>query len=196
MNKEPKLIAVLVVVVVFIFSIQFLVFESYQTIFPDTDENTNKYFDDSSSQNSDYNIYQDQEKSNNIEEFESQRALESNSQRTKIIGNEITKSNSNSQSQLGSSSPGTTNSLSSSSNSLQNLNILDQNQIIDVISSKLSQVHKIEKNKITQVLVDLTKLTTANNKDPMKYLRQIATTIVKNPSHPMITELIKRANTQ
>src|SRR5215204_5073368 len=41
MNKTPKLIAVLVVI--FIFGIQLLVFESYQSLFPTSDKNDNNY---------------------------------------------------------------------------------------------------------------------------------------------------------
>ncbi|MGE5633744.1 MAG: hypothetical protein ACM3VV_00795, partial [Deltaproteobacteria bacterium] len=41
MNKGPKLIAVLVVI--FIFGIQLLVFESYQSLFPTSDKNDNNY---------------------------------------------------------------------------------------------------------------------------------------------------------
>jgi hypothetical protein len=120
-----------------------------------------------------------------------------------IIENQIIKSDSNSQNPFSSftpspSTPSPINTSDSSSNSLSlaNLNTLDQNQLIDAISSKISQVHNFEKNKITQAILDLTKATAAKGGDAMKNLRQIATIILKNPSDPLSDKILGLAQTK
>ena len=80
--------------------------------------------------------------------------------------------------------------------SLENLNTLDQNQLIDAISSKISQLRTFEKNKITQTLFDLTQATAAKGGDVMNNLRQIGTKILQNPSDPLIDKIIGIANTK
>ena len=55
-----------------------------------------------------------------------------------------------------------------------------------MISLKISQAHNVEKNRITQALIDETEKTKSKGGDVMKSLRQIATIIIKNPSHPLV----------
>ena len=69
---------------------------------------------------------------------------------------------------------------SSISLSLENLNTLNQNQLIDAISSKISQLRSFEKNKISQSLFNLTQSTAAKGGDVMNSLRQIGTKILQN----------------
>jgi hypothetical protein len=76
------------------------------------------------------------------------------------------------------------------------LNTLDQNQLIDAISSKISQLRNFEKDKITQALSDQTKATATKGGDVMKSLRQIGTTILKDPSTPVIDKIIEFARTK
>ncbi len=85
---------------------------------------------------------------------------------------------------------------SSISLSLANLNTLDQNQLVDAISSKLSQLRNFEKNKVTQVLIDLTQSTAAKGGDVMNSLRQIGTKILQNPSDPLVDKIIGLAQTR
>ena len=90
------------------------------------------------------------------------------------------------------SAPKNTTDSSSTSLSLANLNTLDQNQLMDAISSKISQLRNFEKNKISQALFDLTQNTAAKGGDVMKSLRQIGTKILQNPSDPLIIDKIIR----
>ena len=90
------------------------------------------------------------------------------------------------------SAPKNTTDSSSISLSLANLNTLDQNQLMDAISSKISQLRNFEKNKISQALFDLTQNTAAKGGDVMKSLRQIGTKILQNPSDPLIIDKIIR----
>jgi hypothetical protein len=209
MNKIAKLIAVLVVF--FIFSIQLLVFESYQTLFPTSDENKNNDFDDSEEEQSTdeedeprYGEEQVQSKTPESykprygEEQVQSKTPESYKPQNNIIENEILKSNNNSQKQF-SPSPSPSpplKTLNAPSKSSINLNALDQNQLIDMISLKISQTHNVEKNKITQALIDETEKTKSKGGDVMKTLRQIATIIIKNPSHPLADKIIGIAKTK
>jgi len=79
---------------------------------------------------------------------------------------------------------------------IENLNILDQSQLIDAISSKISQLRTFDKNKISQALFDLTQATAAKGGDVMKNLRQIGTKILQNPSDPLIDRIIGLAQTK
>jgi hypothetical protein len=249
MNKAPKLIAVFVVI--FIFGIQLLVFESYQTsVFinnnDDDDNNNNNKNDDNNKKedddddNDDDNVMKfkakvcekllDSETCKKIEEElksttrklnkEEIRAeeitnkylepidpnkntinnLQQTNENTQIgnpepIQNEIVKSDANSQNL--SSPPPTppinTSDSSTISLSLANLNTLDQNQLIDAISAKLSQLRNFEKNKISQVLIDLTQSTAAKGGDVMNSLRQIGTKILQNPSDPLVDKIVALA---
>ena len=203
MNKIAKLIAVLVVF--FIFSIQLLFFESYQTLFPTSDENQNNDFDDSEEEQSadeedepGYGKEQIQSKTSESykpgygkEQIQS-KTSESFKPQNNIIENEILKSNNNSQKQFSPSPP--LNALNAPGKSSINLNALDQNQLIDMISLKISQAHNVEKNKITQALIDETEKTKSKGGDVMKTLRQIATIIIKNPSDPLADKIIGIAN--
>jgi hypothetical protein len=85
---------------------------------------------------------------------------------------------------------------SSISLSLANLNTLDQNQLIDAISLKISQLRNFEKNKISQSLFDLTQSTAAKGGDVMNSLRQIGTKILQNPSDPLVDKIIGLAQTK
>jgi hypothetical protein len=192
MNKIAKLIAVLVVF--FIFSIQLLVFESYQTLFPTSDENKNNDFDDSEEEQS----TDEEDEPRYGEEQVQSKTPESYKPQNNIIENEILKSNNNSQKQF-SPSPSPSpplKTLNAPSKSSINLNALDQNQLIDMISLKISQTHNVEKNKITQALIDETEKTKSKGGDVMKTLRQIATIIIKNPSHPLADKIIGIAKTK
>jgi len=111
-----------------------------------------------------------------------------------IIENQMEKSDINSQNQTSYFSINTTED--SSSNSLINVNALDENQLIDAISLNISRVHNFEKNKITQALNDLTEATKANGGDVMINLRQIATIIIKDPSDPLSDKIIELAKTK
>ena len=121
---------------------------------------------------------------------------------SELMQNEIIKSDANSQNL--SSTPPTppptppinTSDSSNISLSLANLNTLDQNQLIDAISAKLSQLRNFEKNKISQVLIDLTQSTAAKGGDVMKSLRQIGTKILQNPSDPLVDKMIGLAQTK
>jgi hypothetical protein len=93
-------------------------------------------------------------------------------------------------------SPINTTDSSSISLSLKNLNSLDQNQLIDGISSKISQLRNFDKNKISQALFDLTKSTEAKGGDVMNSLRQIGTKILQNSSDPLIGKIIGLAQTK
>jgi hypothetical protein len=79
---------------------------------------------------------------------------------------------------------------------IENLNILDQSQLIDAISSKISQIRTFDKNKLSQALFDLTQATAAKGGDVMKNLRQIGTKILQNPSDPLIDRIIGLAQTK
>ena len=68
--------------------------------------------------------------------------------------------------------------------------------IIDAISAKISQLRNFEKNKISQVLIDLTQSTAAKGGDVMKSLRQIGTKILQNPSDPLVDKIIGLAQTK
>jgi hypothetical protein len=222
MNKGPKLIAVLVVI--FMFSIQLLVFDSYQSsVF----NNNNNNDDDDDNNNN------DDDDDNNDGKFEAkvcEKLLDSET--CKKIADELkssTKKLSKEEIQaegirskylepsppLTTSPPppttsppppttsppplpsslNTTNS-SSTSLSLANLNTLDQNQLIDAISSKISQLRTFEKNKISQALFDLTQSTAAKGGDVMNSLRQIGTKILQNPSDPLVDRIIGLAQTK
>ena len=120
-----------------------------------------------------------------------------------IIDNPIIKSDSISQNPASpppspSPSPPPINTTDSSgiSLSLLNLNTLDQNQLIDAISSKISQLRTFEKNKISQALLDLTQSTAAKGGDVMNSLRQIGTKILQNPSDPLVGKIIGLAQTK
>ena len=200
MNKGPKLIAVLVVI--FMFSIQLLVFDSYQSsVF----NNNNNNDDDDDNNNND-------DDDNNDGEFEAkvcEKLLDSET--CKKIADELkssTKKLSKEEIQAEqirskylqpspppTTSPNTTNS-SGISLSLANLNTLDQNQLIDAISSKISQLRTFEKNKISQALFDLTQSTAAKGGDVMNSLRQIGTKILQNPSDPLVDRIIGLAQTK
>ena len=227
MNKESKFIAVLVVI--FIFSIQLLVFESYQS------KNNNDDDDDNNNDNVkfDFNTCKkllDAETCKQIEDNEiifntntnqlskeemqaeeiTRKYLEPvdpNQDTNTILGqmrSQIIESE-NTQNQ-GSLTPYTTPTPPSvttpappssiPSLSLENLNILDQNQLIDAISSKISQLRGFEKNKITQALFELTQGTAAKGGDVMKNLRQIGTTIIQDPSGPLIDRILGIAQTK
>ena len=227
MNKESKFIAVLVVI--FIFSIQLLVFESYQS------KNNNDDDDDNNNDNVkfDFNTckklldaetckqIEDNEiifntNTNQLSEEEMQaeeitrkylEPADPNQDTNTILGqmrSQIIESE-NTQNQ-GSLTPYTTPTPPSvttpappssiPSLSVENLNILDQNQLIDAISSKISQLRGFEKNKITQALFELTQGTAAKGGDVMKNLRQIGTTIIQDPSAPLIDRILGIAQTK
>src|SRR5215204_3792978 len=243
MNKEPTLIAVLVVI--FIFGIQLLVIESYQTsLFKnnnDDDDNNNNDDDDNNDGKFEAKICEkllDSETCKKIEEELKSKTkkltkeeiqaeqirsrylepvdpnqntinnIEQTNENTQIdnsepIQNEIIKSDSISQnlsspppSSPSPPSPINTTDSSSISLSLLNLNTLDQNQLIDAISSKISQLRNFDKNKISQALFDLTKSTAAKGGDVMNSLRQIGTKILQNSSDPLIGKIIGLAQTK
>jgi hypothetical protein len=89
------------------------------------------------------------------------------------------------------------NTPNSSNNSLINVNTLDQYelQLIDTISFTISEFHDIEKDQVTQVLIDRTKATKASGGDVMKNLREIAMTITKNPNNTVSDNIIELAKT-
>src|SRR5215204_2020758 len=257
MNKEPTLIAVLVVI--FIFGIQLLVIESYQTsLF----KNNNDDYDNNNNDDDDNNdgkfeakiceklldsetckkieeelksktkkltkeeiqaeqktkkltkeeIQAEQIRSRYLEPVDPNQNtinnIEQTNENTQIdnsepIQNEIIKSDSISQnlsspppSSPSPPSPINTTDSSSISLSLLNLNTLDQNQLIDAISSKISQLRNFDKNKISQALFDLTKSTAAKGGDVMNSLRQIGTKILQNSSDPLIGKIIGLAQTK
>ena len=243
MNKEPTLIAVLVVI--FIFGIQLLVIESYQTsLFKnnnDDDDNNNNDDDDNNDGKFEAKICEkllDSETCKKIEEELKSKTkkltkeeiqaeqirsrylepvdpnqntinnIEQTNENTQIgnsepIQNEIIKSDANPQnlsspppSSPSPPSPINTTDSSSISLSLLNLNTLDQNQLIDAISSKISQLRNFDKNKISQALFDLTKSTAAKGGDVMNSLRQIGTKILQNSSDPLIGKIIGLAQTK
>ena len=271
MNKEPKFIAVLVIV--FIFGIQLLVVESYQSLFHTSETNENNYFtistieeddDDNNDDGNDNNanlgfnseickkLFDDEETCKKMEEeIKSQseksqsekpkseklskediqaqeivnkylepvepsqdqiNTMEQTNENTQIdnfgsVPNEVIESGINSQSPTSipsSATPPTPTNTSvntspidpssrTSSLSLANVNILDQNQLIDAISSEISQLKNFDKNSITQALFELAQATTAQGGDVMKNLRQIGTTILQNPADPMIDRIIALA---
>ena len=257
MNKEPTLIAVLVVI--FIFGIQLLVIESYQTsLFKnnnDDDDNNNNDDDDNNDGKFEAKIckklldsetckkieeelksktkkltkeeIQAEQKTKKLtkEEIQAEQIrsrylepvdpnqntinnIEQTNENTQIgnsepIQNEIIKSDANPQnlsspppSSPSPPSPINTTDSSSISLSLLNLNTLDQNQLIDAISSKISQLRNFDKNKISQALFDLTKSTAAKGGDVMNSLRQIGTKILQNSSDPLIGKIIGLAQTK
>jgi hypothetical protein len=257
MNKEPTLIAVLVVI--FIFGIQLLVIESYQTsLFKnnnDDDDNNNNDDDDNNDGKFEAKVceklldsetckkieeelksktkkltkeeIQSEQKTKKLtkEEIQAEQIrsrylepvdpnqntinnIEQTNKNTQIgnsepIQNEIIKSDPNPQnlsspppSSPSPPSPINTTDSSSISLSLLNLNTLDQNQLIDAISSKISQLRNFDKNKISQALFDLTKSTAAKGGDVMNSLRQIGTKILQNSSDPLIGKIIGLAQTK
>jgi hypothetical protein len=257
MNKEPTLIAVLVVI--FIFGIQLLVIESYQTsLFKnnnDDDDNNNNDDDDNNDGKFEAKVCEkllDSETCKKIEEELKSKTkkltkeeiqaeqktkkltkeeiqaeqirsrylepvdpnqntinnLKQTNENTQIgtsdpLQNEIIKSDANPQnlsspppSSPSPPSPINTTDSSSISLSLLNLNTLDQNQLIDAISSKISQLRSFDKNKISQALFDLTKSTAAKGGDVMNSLRQIGTKILQNSSDPLIGKIIGLAQTK
>jgi hypothetical protein len=257
MNKEPTLIAVLVVI--FIFGIQLLVIESYQTsLFKnnnDDDDNNNNDDDDNNDGKFEAKVCEkllDSETCKKIEEELKSKTkkltkeeiqaeqktkkltkeeiqaeqirsrylepvdpnqntinnLKQTNENTQIgtsdpLQNEIIKSDANPQnlsspppSSPSPPSPINTTDSSSISLSLLNLNTLDQNQLIDGISSKISQLRNFDKNKISQALFDLTKSTEAKGGDVMNSLRQIGTKILQNSSDPLIGKIIGLAQTK
>ena len=244
MNKESKFIAVLVVI--FIFSIQLLVFESYQSLFSSSDKNENNYFTISTKEDNDKDDDEDDNNDNVGFDFETCKKI-LDSETCKKIGdseiilstNQLTKEEiqaeeitrkylepadpnqktidilgqmqnkileSDMSQNQGSLTPYTTPTTPSVTTpgpssstpllSLENLNTLDQNQLIDAISSKISQLRTFEKNKITQALFDLTQGTAAKGGDVMNSLRQIGTKILQNPSDPLIDKIIGLAQTK
>jgi hypothetical protein len=251
MNKGPKLIAVLVVI--FIFGIQLLVFESYQSsIFTNNDEEDNNDDEDNNNNDGEFKSkvceklldsetcekieeelksktktlskeeIQAEEKTKKLSKEEIQaeeirsKYLEpvdpnqntinkieqpnGNTQigNSELMQNEIIKSETNSQNLSSPPSPPSINTSDSSSISLslENLNTLDQNQLIDAISSKISQLRSFEKNKISQSLFDLTQSTAAKGGDVMNSLRQIGTKILQNSSDPLVDKIIGLAQTK
>jgi hypothetical protein len=254
MNKEPTLIAVLVVI--FIFGIQLLVIESYQTSLfknnnADDDNNNNdddnndvefeakvceKLLDSETCKKIEEELKSKTKKLTNEEIQAEQKTkkltkeeiqaeqirsrylepvdpnqntvnnIEQTNENTQIgnselMQNKIIKPDANSQNLSSSPSPSppspiNTTDSSSISLSLLNLNTLDQNQLIDAISSKISQLRNFDKNKISQALFDLTKSTAAKGGDVMNSLRQIGTKILQNPSDPLIGKIIGLAQTK
>ena len=258
MNKEPTLIAVLVVI--FIFGIQLLVIESYQTsLFKNNDDDDDNNNDDDDDNDNDGKFdakvceelldsetckkieeelksktkkltkeeIQAEQKTKKLtkEEIQAEQIrsrylepvdpnqntinnIEQTNENTQIgnsepIQNEIIKSDANPQnlsspppSSPSPPSPINTTDSSSISLSLLNLNTLDQNQLIDAISSKISQLRNFDKNKISQALFDLTKSTAAKGGDVMNSLRQIGTKILQNSSDPLIGKIIGLAQTK
>jgi hypothetical protein len=184
MNKRIQLIAVLLVI--FLFSIQLLMFDSYQSIFPNLDENDNYYLDKSeiAEENDD-----EDDDTKSIKEDPPSRTLESYNSGKTAIENEMEERNHNSQNQSSPSSI-SVNIPNSSSTSSLNLNILNQNQLVDVISLEISQAYNIEKDKIKQALFDLIEITQTKNGDVLKPLRQIATSIINDPFDPISDKII------
>lgn len=182
MNKRIQLIAFLLVI--FLFNIQLLMFDSYQSIFPNL-ENNNYDFDESEIVEKNDNKEEDTKYTK--EDTQNKIVEPYNSDKT-MITNEIVKSNSHTQNQSSHSSLST--NIPNSSSTSVNLNTLDQNQLIDMISLEISQAHNIEKNKIKQALIDLTESTQAKRGDVMKSLRQIATLIIKDPFDPISDKII------
>ena len=227
MNKEFTFIAVLVVI--FMFNIQFLVFEIYPSRGDGDDNNDNND-----------NIELDSETCNRL--FDSKICKQIEEGKIKLNTNELAKGeltkeeiqseeimkkylespdpNQNTLNILGQMrnkilesenqaplnpytnppGPSVTNPTSPSSTTplltIENLNILDQSQLIDAISSKVSQLRTFDKNKLSQALFDLTQATAAKGGDVMKNLRQIGTTILQNPSDPLIDRIIGLAQTK
>lgn len=165
MNKRIQLITILVI---FLFSIQLLIFESYQTIFPNPDENNNYYLDET--EISENNDDEDNTKYTK-EDPPNKRSLESYNSGKTTIQNEMEERTQYSQNQSSHSSISIKIPNSSNFSSI-NLDTLDQNQLVDVISLKVSQAHNIEEYKIKQVLIDLIKITQTKNGDVLKSLRQ------------------------
>ena len=232
MNKTPKLIAVLVVI--FIFGIQLLVFESYQSLFPTSDKNDNNYLFISSIKENNNNNDDDDEESESVictklldsetckkieKEIESKtkklskEELQAEEITSKYLEPVEPNQDKNQASQPTPTSPSTTTSSpsasvtppplspppSSSSTpalSLSNLNTLDQSQLIDAISSKISQLRTFEKTKITQALSMLAATTAAKGGNPIDSLRQIGTTILEDPSASIIDRIIGLAQTK
>ena len=235
MNKEFTFIATLVVI--FVFSIQFLVFEVYPSRGDGNDNNDNNdnikldsktcniLFDSNICKQIEegkikLNINELAKGELNNEEIQSEeiikKYLESpdpNQNTLNILGqmrNKILESenqapvnpytNPPGPSVTNPPGPSVTNPPGPSSTTplltIENLNILDQSQLIDAISSKISQLRTFDKNKISQALFDLTQATAAKGGDVMKNLRQIGTKILQNPSDPLIDRIIGLAQTK
>ncbi|HEX5187115.1 MAG TPA: hypothetical protein VFV86_09520 [Nitrososphaeraceae archaeon] len=80
--------------------------------------------------------------------------------------------------------------------SIENIKTLNKNQLIDAISIKVAELRNFDKNKITQALFDLTQITASKGGDVMKNLRLMGTTIIKNPSAPLVNKIINIAQTK
>ena len=118
MNKRIQLIAFLLVI--FLFNIQLLIFDSYQSIFPNL-ENNNYDFDDSDIAEKNDNKEED---TKYTKEDTQNKIVESYNSDKIMIENEIVKSNNHIQNQSSHSSIST--NIPSSSSSSVNLNTLDQ----------------------------------------------------------------------
>jgi hypothetical protein len=83
-----------------------------------------------------------------------------------------------------------------STSSLQNLDNLNQFQLVDLISSTISNSNNIDKNKITQSINELIEPTKAKGGNVIELLKKIAGGILKDPSGNIASNIINIAKTK
>lgn len=82
------------------------------------------------------------------------------------------------------------------STNTQNLNNLNQVQLVDLISSTISNANNIDKNKIIQSLNDFIEPTKAKGGNVIESLKQLSEIILKEPSGSIANTIINLAKTK
>ena len=81
-------------------------------------------------------------------------------------------------------------------NNTQNLNNLNQLQLVDLISSTISNTNNIDKNKVTQSINDFIQTTKTKGGNIIDSLKKIAGVIVKDPSGSTANKIISLTKTK
>jgi len=76
----------------------------------------------------------------------------------------------------------------------QNINDLDQQQLVDLIATTLSNANNIDKNKIVQTVNDMIEPIKAKGGNVIESLKRIANVISKDPSGVAANNIINAAN--
>ena len=79
---------------------------------------------------------------------------------------------------------------------LRNLEYLTQVQLVDLISSEISNAGHIDKNKVTMSINDFIEPTEAEGGNVLGYLKQIAKIVLKDPSGNIANKIINLAKTK
>jgi hypothetical protein len=92
--------------------------------------------------------------------------------------------------------PSVTSPSNTTSTNIQNLNNLNQDQLVDLIATEISTANNIDKNKLIQVINDLSESTKAKGANVIDSLKRLAGVVLNDPTGKTAKSLISVVNQQ